>query len=364
MDHLNTNTFLVERERGQHLRFEDRCTIQIYRKLDYSLRKIAEAINCSPSKVLNELQRGTGNRDGKHPRLQYSARRGQMRYWSNRSRCHKVHKIMRSSAYVNWVTRQMKEHNWSLDTCAGYAKKHKMFPETQMVCSKTLYNELWQGHLPLSPFDLPEALSRKPRRKHQSQRQSSLGKSIEERPEEVMERITCGHWEIDTVVDHRSGHEAVVLTLVERVTDFYLAIKIPGKTADAVMTALEVLREEFGSEHFSEVFQTITADNGSEFRRLSELEVYGIGVYFAHPYSSWERGQNERHNRIFRRFVPKGTSIENYSAEQILSYADEMNAMPRKVLGYCTPEELFNQFLDQIYALKVTAVTNISRCST
>ena len=117
------------------------------------------------------------------------------------------------------------------------------------------------------------------------------------------------------------------------------------------MTALDVLLEEYGEEYFAEVFKTITADNGSEFERLSELEKYGVGVFFAHPYSSWERPQNERHNRLFRRYVPKGQSIENYSAEQILSFADEMNAYPRRILGYRTPEELFDAFLDQVYSV-------------
>lgn len=164
-------------------------------------------------------------------------------------------------------------------------------------------------------------------------------------------RIVCGHWEIDTVVGKRSGKESVVLTLVEKVTDFYLAIKLPGKDAASVMAAMEVLRDEYGEEKFSEIFKTITADNGSEFETLSELEEWGVGVYFAHPYSSWERAQNERHNRLFRRYIPKGVSIESYSQEQILSFADEMNALPRKHLGYFTPEELFEEFLDQVYSV-------------
>ena len=122
------------------------------------------------------------------------------------------------------------------------------------------------------------------------------------------------------------------------------------------MAAMEVLKEEYGDE-FSEVFKTITADNGSEFERLPELEAYGIGVFFAHPYSSWERPQNERHNRLFRRYVPKGQSIDNYSAQQIISFADEMNALPRRVLNYSTTEELFDAFLDRVYSVDKDQIT-------
>lgn len=154
-----------------------------------------------------------------------------------------------------------------------------------------------------------------------------------------MQRKVYGHWEIDTVVGHRAGRESVVLTLVEKTADLYIVIKIPNKDAKSLKAAMEVFREEYGDEYFAKIFKTITADNGSEFADLSELEEHGVGVYFAHPYSAWERLQNERHNRLFRRYVPKGVSIDKYSAEQILSFADEMNALPRKILGYCTPEE-------------------------
>jgi len=108
-------------------------------------------------------------------------------------------------------------------------------------------------------------------------------------------REEIGHWEIDTVVGKRSGSESVVLTIVEKVTDFYIAMKITGKEPLSVMTTMKVLREGYG-EKFPTVFKTVAADNGTEFSERSNLEKYGVLVYFAHPYSSWERSQTERHN--------------------------------------------------------------------
>ena len=96
--------------------------------------------------------------------------------------------------------------------------------------------------------------------------------------------------------------------------------------------------------------KTITVDNGSEFSAFSQVENWGCAVYFAHPYTSWERPQNERHNGLFRAFVPKGVSMEAFSAEYIVAAADELNGRPRKKLGYRTPEELFDAFLDSVYA--------------
>ena len=151
------------------------------------------------------------------------------------------------------------------------------------------------------------------------------------------------------MVGLRNGKEAVVLTLIERVTDHYLAIHIPGKTSVAVMNAMRQLYSEYGNQ-FSTIFKTITTDNGSEFEDFADVQQWGTKVFFAHPYSSWERAINERHNGLLRRYIPKGTSIERYTPEEVKGFADEINALPRKRLGYRTPDDLFEDFLDSIYA--------------
>jgi IS30 family transposase len=73
-------------------------------------------------------------------------------------------------------------------------------------------------------------------------------------------------------------------------------------------------------------------------------------VYFAHPYASYERGTNERHNGLIRRFIAKGKAISDHSAEAIAFIEDWCNTLPRKILGYRTPEELFEKQLDLIYS--------------
>jgi IS30 family transposase len=112
---------------------------------------------------------------------------------------------------------------------------------------------------------------------------------------------------------------------------------------------MRTLHDEFG-EHFADIFKTIMVNNGSEFADFAQVEQWGTKVFFAHPYSSWKRGQNERHNGLFRAFVPKGQSIEPYTAENLLAAADELNGRSRKKLGYRTLEELFEAFLDSVYA--------------
>ena len=116
------------------------------------------------------------------------------------------------------------------------------------------------------------------------------------------------------------------------------------------MAEMDKLREECG-ERFSMVFKTITGDNGSEFANLSDIEnKTDTTIYFTHPYSSFEKGTNERHNGLIRRFLPKGTRMADCSVDTIAFVEDWCNTLPRKILGYRTPEELFESELDQIYA--------------
>ena len=112
------------------------------------------------------------------------------------------------------------------------------------------------------------------------------------------------------------------LSLLEKKTENYIAIRIPGKDADSVLNAMQSLREGFG-EKFSQVFKTITVDNGSEFSAFSQVENWGCAVYFAHPYTSWERPQNERHNGCFepsfRRACPLRLSLLSISWLQLMN---------------------------------------------
>lgn len=106
---------------------------------------------------------------------------------------------------------------------------------------------------------------------------------------------------------------------------------------------------ESSGELYSKVFKSITADNGIEFADLAPLEsITDSKIYFAHPYSSSERGTNERHNGHIRRFIPKGLRIDNYSIEAIRNLQNCCNTLPRKILNYLTPDEAFEEQLRTI----------------
>ncbi len=351
MDHSNSTTNTEKRKRGSHLTDIERGAIQALHREEMSLRQIAARIGCSPATVLNELRRGTPPRKGKRGRVPgYSATRGSKTYRENRKRCRRKCRVLSCRPFVEWCVKMFRTKHWSLDACVGYARLHKLFPEEAMVCTHTLYNAVWRGLICLTPTDLPDALKRKKaKEKMERENQRNYGESIENRDKIAEQRVEFGHWEGDTVVGTRDGSGPVVLSLIEKMTQNYLVLKIAGRTAEAVAAAMEQLREEYGDK-FAEVFKTITVDNGPEFSAFASFSEWGTKVYFAHPYSSWERPQNERHNGMFRRYSPKGVSMEMLTVEDVDHAMEMIDGLPRKKLGYRTPEELFDACLDEIYA--------------
>ena len=129
-----------------------------------------------------------------------------------------------------------------------------------------------------------------------------MGESIEKRPETVNERNEFGQWEIDTVVGTKS-RSAVLFTLVERVTRQLITMKIPSRSSEAVSEAMNKIISQFGDKAYK-TFKSITADNGSEFATFTAAVPFS-DVYFTHPYSSFERGTNEKQNSMLRRFSLK-----------------------------------------------------------
>ena len=115
---------------------------------------------------------------------------------------------------------------------------------------------------------MPEKLKRNTKIHRIRKNKKKLGRSIEQRPQEVNKRNVLGHWECDLVLGHKTKDDEVLLTLSERMSREFLIIKIPDKTAASVMNAFKSLRKQY-SEHWNDIFKTITTDNGSEFADLS-----------------------------------------------------------------------------------------------
>ena len=162
---------------------------------------------------------------------------------------------------------------------------------------------------------------------------------IEERPMIVMERKEFGHWEGDSVLSWIAAW-AALHTELERKSRFFLVRKIPRKTA---LLTLEAQKSMFLPLPVLARLTT-TLDNGTENVEHTKLtQSTWMTVYYAKPYHSWERGSNEHANWMLRRYFPKGTDFGAISNEEIQRVVDYINNRPRKILGYRTPKEVFEE---------------------
>ena len=348
MDYTNNTT---ESRKNKHLNFEERMIIQIRLKDGFSAYKIAKELGRALNTVVNEIKRGTVPQIKNNKKVMvYLADAGNAVYQNNRSNCGRKFSRLTCDKFVSYVVDKMKSNKWSVDASVGEALANGKFTRDEAVCTKTIYNYIDLGLLEIKNADLPMKLRINTRPKHIRENKRKLGESIENRPDSVNTRQEFGHWEIDTVIGKKSGNDCVLLTLAERKTRNFIVRRIAAKSSEAVMAEIDALRCEFG-DGFNNVFKSITSDNGLEFADLSKLEeISGTKVYFTHPYSSSERGTNERHNGLIRRFIPKGTPISSCSDDKLYDIECWCNTLPRKILGYRTPEELFEEHLDIIYA--------------
>lgn len=349
MEYQNYNT---NPRKNKHLNFKERHLIEI-RLLDgYTPYKIAKELNRPINTIQNEIRRGTTSQIKQGKKIQmYLADTGEAVYKKHRLNSHRSMKRLECSEFIHHTVTMMRQNSWSPDACVGEALASGRFKRSEIVCTKTLYNYIDLGLLAVKNTDLPQKLRRNTKSSRIKTYKKTFGSSIKDRPEKINAREEFGHWEIDTVLGEKTKDDSVLLTIVERTTRNAIVRLIPSKTADAIMNELRNIRSFFG-EHFSQVFKSITSDNGSEFSDLATLEVEtDTRIYFTHPYSSFEKGTNERHNGLIRRFIPKGKRINDYSPYDIAFIEEWMNTPPRRILGYKTPEELFEKQLDVIYAI-------------
>jgi IS30 family transposase len=311
-----------------------------------SIRYIARQLQRNPGTISREVKRGTTTqlRSNLTPYEAYFPETGQALYAKHRAASGFLCKIHLVEPFLRFAETKILRDKWSPDAIVGYCRSQPEWLDKELVCTKTLYNYIDQCLLKTRNLDLSLKVRRKAKRQWLRKNKRILGQSIEQRPTEVETRQEFGHWEIDTVIGKRSTDQ-VLLTLTERRTRQELIIPLARKDSVSVQTGLKELKERFGHQ-FSQIFRSITADNGSEFSDLAALvEPWNSNVYFAHPYSSWERGTNERHNGLLRRFIPKGKPLSEIAPATVQRIQDWCNQLPRKILGYKTPQQCFDEEL-------------------
>lgn len=317
-----------------HLTAAQRGKIEILLQEKYTNKAIAKKVGKAPSTISREIKRGM---DGAGI---YRAFVAQVAYETNRKRSKQIpildhpanHQLR--SAVVACI-----ERGWDPAQTAGRLRKDPEWKDLAVfVCAETIYAWVY-----CSAYAVAEKLyqylryGKKKRTKHKgrSARASKIPNrvSIHDRPLVVAGKSRVGDWEGDSVA---YTHLHAINTVNERVSSLVAFTKLSQKTAlltaQAVITKLRPL-----------VAHTITFDNGSEFTQHGLItEALDITVYFADPYSSWQRGANENSNRQLRAYLPKRSDIRNLTQKELDNIAWELNNKPRRRLQWHTPQEVYD----------------------
>ena len=298
---------------------------QIYAMLRAGMTQtdIAQEIGTHKSTVSRELHRNTGLRgyrphqahdfattrkDNNQPRILFS-------HWTEICRLLKQY----------WSPEQI---SWRLYQEQGFRVSHEW-----------IYRYIYQdkqagGQL----FRYLRCQKQRKKRYGSHQRRGSIPNQtmIDERPAHVENRSEIGHWEGDTLIG--KGHQGVLVSVVERKSRYTVLGQAKRKTKELV--ANEVVRR---MEPYQDRCQTLTVDNGKEFTDHHQMSSgLQADIYFAHPYSSWERGTNENTNGLIRQFFPKKMTLSTVSEQALQLAVDRLNNRPRKTLNWRTPHEVFS----------------------
>jgi len=348
----------VHSRKGKHLTKEERVIIERMSRTGRPAWDIAELLDRHRRTIEREIASGTVTHKDTELRTHkvYSSDRGQDIHDLNATAKGPELKLGKNYKLVEFIRERILDYKESPAVVAFRMKEAQM---SGAICAKTLYSYIDQDLIKdVTNESLWEKRCRKNRARRtvrRSRKTPGRRKSIEKRPDEVENREEFGHWEIDLITGPVKSN-AALMTLVERKTRDLIIRKIPDKTQASVLRILNSIERECGPENFRKRFKSVTADNGSEFLDVESLQKSAFSqrqrtcFFYAHPYSSWERGSNENVNRIIRRFIAKGRKIEDFTRSTISTIQDWINNYPRKILDFKTSQHLFNSELQAISA--------------
>jgi len=305
----------------------------------YSIRAIANTLNRSPSSVSEEVRR---NRYWNGDKYSYDALYAQEEYESRKSKAGK--RVPLKSKWIYQYVMDGLRNNWSPEQIAGKLKIEHPLMRTRRVGVETIYRYIYdQTNKEEALWEyLPRGQKKRRKQKGRSVHRSHIPDrvSISDRPKAIDRRKEFGHYEGDTIEGRRSVGDGIH-TEVERVSRKVYAKLVARITSEDTSKA----QKEIFSPMPRATRKSTTLDNGKENHMHIKLtEELGMRTYFAHPYSSWERGTNENTNGLIRRYFPKGTNFRTITQDELNEVVEELNNRPRKVLGFKTPNEVFNSY--------------------
>lgn len=321
----------------RHLAESDRFKIDDMRMQGHSLSVIAEAIGFSKSTISREIKRSAIDDCGR-----YFSFAGQRRYRAKRKLAGLVRrKLTADTSTPLWKTViQGLRQDLSPETIAG---RLKLVGHEHQISHETIYLGVYALPCGKRRSELIKLLrwSRAGRRNRGRVKRRFTGiqnmTSIAQRPAEVAARLVPGHIEGDLIKGAKNA--SAIGTLVERVSRLVLLTKLDNASAPHVTDAFVKRLRRIPKF----MRKSMTYDRGCEMAMHLQLtKRLDMPVYFCDPYSPWQRGTNENTNGLIRQYLPKSTDLNLVTQQQLTDIEFKLNNRPRKVLGFRTPLEVFN----------------------
>lgn len=321
----------------RRLSLEERIIIETLLNEEKSKAYIAKKLNRSRSTISREVNKwfvkGQGKYDAKI--ADWCAKDD----YANKRNLDKIstHKRLRNYVYKGLLKQ------WTPEQIAGRIKIEYPNDTIMSISHEAIYRHIYTRPQAALNKKLIKLLVRKKTRRRPIKKVRGKGSkiinqvSIDNRPKHIENRIEIGHWEGDLIIG--KGQQSAIGTIVERKSRYTIIVKLNSKKS------LEV------AERFSQKLnqlnnilkKSMTYDNGIEMAKHQMItQKTGMKIYFAHPYSSWERGTNENTNGLIRRYLPKGTEFNKIDEKILLDIQEKLNNRPRKIIGYKTPKEIIN----------------------
>lgn len=320
------------------LRLDEREEISRGLAAGCSIREVARQLGRAASTVSREVNRNGG-------RVKYRAGSAEKRAWKQGLRPKRC-KLAQHGRLRRLVAARL-SWQWSPEQVSGWLCREFPGDPSMRISTETIYRSLYvQARGVLKK----ELLSHLRRRRVMRKARTQAGRarttapiqgetSIRERPKEVDSRTVPGHWEGDLLSGGNNSH---VATLVERVSRLTLVVRLKGKDAESVRTAIVRHLKRLPDE----LTQSLTWDRGSELAQHQQLALdANLDVFFCDPRSPWQRGSNENTNGLLRQYLPKKADLSKVTQAELSQIARRLNQRPRKTLDFDTPANVFNQML-------------------
>ena len=328
------------RKKTSRLTLKERIQIETLLKENRSKSYIAKILNRSRSTITREVNKWVQTDKDK-----YAA---ELANWNakddylNKRNTDKIsiHKKLRVYVFRGLLSQ------WTPEQIAGKLKLDFPNDPIMSISHESIYRYIYTQPQARLNKKLINLLVRKKKRRRPSKKKRGTGSkiinqvSIDNRPKHIDLRQEIGHWEGDLMIG--KNQKSAIGTIVERKSRYTLIVKLKARNSKEVAKMFSKTLNKLNPI----LKKTMTYDNGTEMARHEKItQKTGMKIYFAHPYSSWERGTNENTNGLIRRYLPKGTDFTLINEKQLMIIQEKLNNRPRKIIGYKTPKKIIDSEL-------------------